>query len=71
MGYKYNKVTFSLFKSALTGGVIGLVSAWFIAAQSQLAQAKGLLKFAEKPRYTYNCTYDFEPIVLSTENLSR
>ncbi|KAJ2947733.1 hypothetical protein O0L34_g9509 [Tuta absoluta] len=47
--------------SALTGGITGLISAWFLAAQSQLAQARGHLRFDEKPRYTHNCTYTFDP----------
>ncbi|XP_052740199.1 sodium-coupled monocarboxylate transporter 1-like isoform X2 [Bicyclus anynana] len=45
--------------SALTGGVLGLISAWWVAAQSQLAQARGHLTFEEKVRYTTNCTYTF------------
>ncbi|KAI8438248.1 hypothetical protein MSG28_010853 [Choristoneura fumiferana] len=43
--------------SALTGGVIGLSSAWWVAAQAQLAQARGALRFEEKPRFIHNCTY--------------
>ncbi|XP_038208186.1 sodium-coupled monocarboxylate transporter 1-like [Zerene cesonia] len=46
--------------SALTGGFIGLTSAWWVAAQAQLAQVQSLLIFKEKDRYTYNCTYDFD-----------
>ncbi|XP_013149412.1 PREDICTED: sodium-coupled monocarboxylate transporter 1-like isoform X2 [Papilio polytes] len=45
--------------SALSGGVVGLASAWWVAAHSQLAQAKGFLRFDEKERFTHNCTYDF------------
>ncbi|XP_049878245.1 sodium-coupled monocarboxylate transporter 2-like [Pectinophora gossypiella] len=45
--------------SALAGGVVGLSTAWWLAAQSQLAQARGHLKFDEKPRFTHNCTYFF------------
>ncbi|XP_031769051.2 sodium-coupled monocarboxylate transporter 1-like [Galleria mellonella] len=52
---------------ALSGGIIGLFCAWWLAAQSQLAQAEGLLKFNEKPRFTHNCTYFFESISYSTE----
>ncbi|XP_037298838.1 sodium-coupled monocarboxylate transporter 1 [Manduca sexta] len=46
--------------SALSGGLIGLMSAWWVVAQSQLAQAKGLLTFVEKERFTHNCTYAFD-----------
>ena len=38
---------------------MGLISAWWIAAHSQLAQTQGLLTFEEKERYTFNCTYTF------------
>ncbi|KAJ8735411.1 hypothetical protein PYW07_007031 [Mythimna separata] len=48
--------------SALSGGIIGLSSAWWIAAQSQLAQARGLMQSGEKQRFTHNCTYDFDPL---------
>ncbi|XP_045450061.1 sodium-coupled monocarboxylate transporter 1-like [Melitaea cinxia] len=48
--------------SALTGGISGLIIAWWVAAQSQLAQARGLLRFKEKDRYTFNCTYAFEAV---------
>ncbi|XP_047022008.1 sodium-coupled monocarboxylate transporter 1-like [Helicoverpa zea] len=51
--------------SALSGGIIGLTSAWWIAAQSQLAQARGLLMSNEKQRFTHNCTYDFDQFVPS------
>uniref|UniRef100_A0A2A4JGL0 Sodium-coupled monocarboxylate transporter 1 n=1 Tax=Heliothis virescens TaxID=7102 RepID=A0A2A4JGL0_HELVI len=51
--------------SALSGGIIGLTSAWWIAAQSQLAQARGLLMSNEKLRFTHNCTYEFEQLVPS------
>ncbi|XP_026731489.1 sodium-coupled monocarboxylate transporter 2-like [Trichoplusia ni] len=54
--------------SALTGGVFGLTSAWWIAAQSQLAQANGMLKFEEKPRFTSNCTYTFDEIVRNVDD---
>ncbi|CAF4789683.1 unnamed protein product [Pieris macdunnoughi] len=47
--------------SALFGGLVGIASAGWIAAQSQLAQAHSLLVFKEKQRLTYNCTYEFEP----------
>ncbi|CAH2239518.1 jg21523 [Pararge aegeria aegeria] len=47
--------------SALSGGIVGLTSAWWVAAQSQLAQARGHLTFEEKERYTFNCTYTFAP----------
>lgn len=36
-----------------------MTAAWWVAAQSQLAQARGLLTFEEKERYTFNCTYTF------------
>ncbi|KAH9631487.1 hypothetical protein HF086_004648 [Spodoptera exigua] len=49
--------------SALSGGIIGLSSAWWLAAQSQLAQARGLMQSGEKPRFTQNCTYEFDEIV--------
>ncbi|XP_072937276.1 sodium-coupled monocarboxylate transporter 1-like [Epargyreus clarus] len=45
--------------SALSGGIVGLSSAWWLAAQSQLAQARGYLRFDEKDRFTHNCTYTF------------
>ncbi|XP_045779079.1 sodium-coupled monocarboxylate transporter 1-like [Maniola jurtina] len=47
--------------SALSGGIVGLTSAWWVAAQSQLAQARGQLVFEEKERFTFNCTYTFAP----------
>ncbi|KAM3967594.1 sodium-coupled monocarboxylate transporter 2 [Aphomia sociella] len=53
--------------AALTGGILGLISGWWLAAHSQLAQAQGLLHFNEKPRFTHNCTYIFEPKVYSGE----
>ncbi|XP_075970300.1 sodium-coupled monocarboxylate transporter 1-like [Anticarsia gemmatalis] len=46
--------------SALSGGVVGLTSAWWIALHSQVAQAQGLMKFEQKLRFTDNCTYTFE-----------
>ncbi|XP_064076642.1 sodium-coupled monocarboxylate transporter 1-like isoform X2 [Vanessa tameamea] len=49
---------------ALTGGIAGLITAWWVAAQSQLAQARGLLTFVEKERHTFNCTYNFEPMTI-------
>ncbi|KPI97553.1 Sodium-coupled monocarboxylate transporter 1 [Papilio xuthus] len=45
--------------SALSGGAVGLVSAWWVAAHSQVAQAKGFLRFEEKQRFLHNCTYSF------------
>ncbi|XP_053611747.1 sodium-coupled monocarboxylate transporter 1-like [Plodia interpunctella] len=52
---------------ALGGGVTGLVSAWWLVAQSQLAQARGSLRFSEKDRFTHNCTYDFDQLVTNTD----
>ncbi|XP_046965119.1 sodium-coupled monocarboxylate transporter 1-like [Vanessa cardui] len=49
---------------ALSGGIAGLITAWWVAAQSQLAQARGFLTFDEKERYTFNCTYSFEPMTI-------
>ncbi|KOB72498.1 Uncharacterized protein OBRU01_12141 [Operophtera brumata] len=57
--------------SALSGGVIGLVSSWWVAAHSQLAQAQGMLKFVEKPRFTHNCTYTFNSTVTSSDDVGR
>ncbi|CAH2102774.1 unnamed protein product [Euphydryas editha] len=54
--------------SALTGGISGLIVAWWVAAQSQLAQSRGLLRFNEKERYTFNCTYDFEAVTHITND---
>ncbi|XP_063548817.1 sodium-coupled monocarboxylate transporter 1-like isoform X1 [Cydia strobilella] len=45
--------------SALSGGVFGLLTSWWVAAQAQLAQAHGSLRFKEKPRFLHNCTYTF------------
>ncbi|XP_013175750.1 PREDICTED: sodium-coupled monocarboxylate transporter 1-like [Papilio xuthus] len=45
--------------SALSGGAVGLMSAWWVAAHSQVAQAKGFLRFEEKQRFLHNCTYSF------------
>ncbi|KAL0851362.1 hypothetical protein ABMA28_007178 [Loxostege sticticalis] len=57
--------------SALTGGILGLTSSWWLALQSQIAQASGALRFDEKPRFTQNCTYLFEPVVDKEESLDR
>ncbi|KPJ11709.1 Sodium-coupled monocarboxylate transporter 1 [Papilio machaon] len=46
--------------SALSGGAVGLASAWWVAAHSQLAQAQGFLRFEEKQRevsYLYRISY--------------
>ncbi|XP_060804661.1 sodium-coupled monocarboxylate transporter 1-like [Amyelois transitella] len=56
--------------SALIGGISGLISAWWLVAQSQLAQAKGLLRFKEKERFTHNCTYVFEQPANNIEDMS-
>ncbi|XP_026319647.1 sodium-coupled monocarboxylate transporter 1-like [Hyposmocoma kahamanoa] len=47
--------------SALSGGIVGLICSWWIAAQSQLAQAQGHLTYQEKPRFLHNCTYSYSP----------
>ncbi|CAH0724686.1 unnamed protein product, partial [Brenthis ino] len=47
--------------SALSGGIVGLLCAWWVAVHSQLVQAQGLLTFNEKERYTFNCSYTFVP----------
>ncbi|KAJ0182670.1 hypothetical protein K1T71_002039 [Dendrolimus kikuchii] len=47
--------------SALSGSSIGIISAWWIVAKAQLAQANGSLRFVEKERFTNNCTYVYEP----------
>ncbi|CAK1544560.1 unnamed protein product [Leptosia nina] len=48
--------------SALIGGIMGLFSGGWIAAQSQMAQAHSSLVYVEKERFTYNCTYIFDEV---------
>nr|XP_037867070.1 sodium-coupled monocarboxylate transporter 1 isoform X5 [Bombyx mori] len=56
---------------ALCGGIIGLLSAWWVTAQSQFAIAKGLMKYNEKIRFTNNCSYTFKSAVVhATESSS-
>ncbi|XP_028027941.1 sodium-coupled monocarboxylate transporter 1-like isoform X1 [Bombyx mandarina] len=56
---------------ALCGGIIGLLSAWWVTAQSQFAIAKGLMKYNEKIRFTNNCSYTFKSAVIhATESSS-
>ncbi|XP_028155857.1 sodium-coupled monocarboxylate transporter 1-like isoform X1 [Ostrinia furnacalis] len=55
--------------SALVGGILGLTSSWWLATQSQIAQASGALRFNEKPRFTQNCSYSFDPVVHKEETL--
>ncbi|GBP88673.1 Sodium-coupled monocarboxylate transporter 1 [Eumeta japonica] len=57
--------------SSLCGGVAGLAATWWVAAHAQLAQARGALKFAEKPRYVYNCTYTFVASVPTETSLEK
>ncbi|RVE54442.1 hypothetical protein evm_000927 [Chilo suppressalis] len=55
-------------QNALIGGILGLSSSWYLAAQSQVAQARGSLRFVEKPRFTLNCTYAFEQAIHADES---
>ncbi|CAH2050163.1 unnamed protein product, partial [Iphiclides podalirius] len=53
--------------NALIGGVTGLLSAWWVAANSQWAQTNGFLNFNEKERFTVNCTYSYERSATSVD----
>lgn len=52
-----------LFQSALTGGIVGVLSMSWVSLNAQWAIASGALRFEHKPMAADQCSYNFEPIL--------
>lgn len=51
-----------LFQSALTGGIVGVLSMSWVSLNAQWAIASGALRFEHKPMAVDQCPYNFEPM---------